>query len=116
MKSNRIIMPAAFWLLIFTFFTIRVTMAQNSSSDSGTGTGEEVLYWWPLDHGTEDFTPDIAQQKEDSLYGNFEFVPGIHGNALKLDGFRTYIRRNPEKSGISSTAFTTTNKMLSIKL
>jgi len=106
MKSNIINLPAACWTIVFTCFLTQLTCGQAGSSDSGETFTNDVVYWWPLDKETEGFALDKVQQKEDSLYGNFEFVPGIHGNALKLDGFRSYIRRNPEKSKIPSTAFT----------
>jgi hypothetical protein len=46
----------------------------------------------------EDATTDIwsfddtLSNESASFYGKYEFVPGIEGNALKLDGFRTFVQ------------------------
>ena len=52
-----------------------------------------------------DFVTDVAQQKKDSVYGNYAYVPGINGMAIKLDGFHSYIRRKPYSSDIPKGTF-----------
>ncbi|MCP4314054.1 MAG: LamG domain-containing protein, partial [Bacteroidetes bacterium] len=106
MKVKYLISTACYLALFLTSFAISTAFAQPGSSDKGKIGSGELICWWPFEADSADFVFDIARQKRDSLYGNFKFVPGIHGNAIKLDGFRTYIRRNPEESNIPSTAFT----------
>ncbi len=66
----------------------------------------QAVNWWTFNAESGHFVFDTIQQKRDSLYGNFEYVPGISGKAIKLDGFRTYIRRNPNNSTSLTGAFT----------
>ena len=66
----------------------------------------KVIDWWSFDKKSGRFVIDETQQKEDSVCGNFEYVPGIHGDAIKLDGFRTYIKRRTKSSDNPKGAFT----------
>ena len=106
MKHPGSALPASCWGLLFTCFIIPSSFAQPDSSGSGNWIGEDMISWWPFNDETEHFVLDEVQQKKDSVYGNFEYVPGIHGNAIKLDGFRTYIRRDPYISKSLAGAFT----------
>jgi len=55
---------------------------------------DDLISWWRFNEEIGNSVVDEIQQKNDSLYGSFEFVPGIQGSAIKLDGFRTYIKRD----------------------
>lgn len=67
---------------------------------------EEVTSWWSFDGAAVDRVVDVAGQREDSLYGRAERVPGVRGKALRLDGFRTYVRRERHDSTPPEEAFT----------
>ena len=119
-------------VLLFTGIAVSPSFAQAEAGGSGkTNTGEEI-YWWTFDNEIEkeftvvndwnigpnttninaadeesrNFVHDEIQQKKDSVYGNYEYVPGIRGKAIKLDGFRSYVRRKPYQSNIPPGAFT----------
>jgi len=106
MKCNFLILPALCWGLFFNCFTIQSSFSQPGSSAKGNYLAEDIICWWPFENEMEQFVFDEAQQKKDSVYGSFEYVPGIYGHAIKLDGFRTYIRRNPNESRIPIGSFT----------
>ncbi len=95
--------------LIFTiciFISAPASFAQvKSSKSTNTDTGQIVNHW-SFNKKITGKVPDDIQQRKDSLYGNYEYVPGINGKALKLDGFRTYIRRNPYGENKLNKAFT----------
>ena len=85
-------------LFIASFFlTASATFGQNSG---------DLISWWPFDEKRENFVLDEIQQKKDTVYGSYEYVPGVYGNAIKLDGFRTYISSNQNNSNSLSGAFT----------
>ena len=67
---------------------------------------DQIVNWWTFNEDHGKFVLDKASQKKDSLYGNHEYVPGISGNAIKLDGFRTYIRRNAARLNSLTGSFT----------
>lgn len=106
MKCKYLVLPACCWVLFLSSFTIQTAIAQPGSSDKGKSGSGDLICWWPFEQDSADFVFDQARQKRDSLYGNYEYVPGISGNAIKLDGFRTYIRRNPNRPIIPADAFT----------
>jgi len=106
MKCKYNLPPACLWVLFLISFTISPAFAQPGSSDKGKSGSGDLICWWSFEQDSADFVFDQARQKKDSLYGNYEYVPGIVGNAIKLDGFRTYIRRNPNRPIIPADAFT----------
>ncbi|RPI45772.1 MAG: LamG domain-containing protein, partial [Bacteroidetes bacterium] len=61
---------------------------------------------WTFDNDTGRCALDESAQKKDSVYGSFEYVPGVSGNAIKLDGFRTYIQRDQYDISQLGGAFT----------
>lgn len=67
---------------------------------------DQVINLWTFNNDSGNFVSDEGQQKKDSIFGNFEYVKGVNGNALKLDGFRTYIKRNSINQNNLSGAFT----------
>jgi len=80
--------------------------AQSGSSESGKTKGDEVISWWSFNEERENIVFDEVQQEKGTIYGKFEYVPGIYGNAIKLDGFRTYIKSNSDELRSLSDAFT----------
>jgi hypothetical protein len=64
------------------------------------------ISWWSFDRDTETAAVDEIQQREDPVYGNHAYVPGVRGRAIKLDGFRTYIRRERNNAPGPAGAFT----------
>ncbi|MCP4452135.1 MAG: LamG domain-containing protein [Planctomycetes bacterium] len=68
--------------------------------------GTEPIYWWSFDQDGEKSVLDQIQKKKDPVYGNHAYVPGVQGKAIKLDGFRTYIRRDRDGSEPPAGAFT----------
>ncbi|RLD94127.1 MAG: hypothetical protein DRJ29_06770 [Bacteroidetes bacterium] len=61
---------------------------------------------WSFDAEDGRHSFDDIQQKKDSIYGSFEYVPGVSGNAIKLDGFRTFIKRDRYDLSNLKSAFT----------
>jgi hypothetical protein len=61
---------------------------------------------WRFDEAGGSVALDEAQRREDPLHGRFEHVPGVSGKALKLDGFRTYLRRERGNPPPPDGAFT----------
>jgi len=57
-----------------------------------------VVTWWKLDKVINGKVLDSASGIEDTLNGNYKLVPGVLGQALKLDGFTTVIKR---KAGLA---------------
>jgi hypothetical protein len=70
------------------FFCIFATLSSLAQS------GSTMISRWSFDAEDGRHSVDDIQQKKDSIYGSFEYVPGISGNAIKLDGFRTFIKRD----------------------
>ena len=101
-----LILQVCGWALIFTCFAIPSSYAQSESSGTGKSNTDDVICWWRFNKESEHFVIDEIQQKKDSLYGSFEYVPGIYGNAIKLDGFRTYIKRDQNNLNSLTGAFT----------
>jgi hypothetical protein len=88
MKCEYLILPVCGWALFFTGFTISSSYAQAELSET------ENICWWSFNTESENSVLDEVQQQKDSIYGSIEYVPGIYGNAIKLDGFRSYIKRD----------------------
>jgi len=106
MKCKYLILSVCAWALFFTGFTIPTSYAQSESSEAGKTITGEVICWWSFNKKSEHFVFDEIQQKKDSVYGSVEYVPGVYGNAIKLDGFRTYIKRDQNNSSKPAGAFT----------
>jgi len=94
MKYINLIQWICSWILFFTCLTITSSYAQSVSSETIKSDTSEMVSWWSFDAEKGHSVYDNIQQKKDSIYGSFEYVPGIDGSAIKLDGFRTYIKRD----------------------
>ncbi|RLG44495.1 MAG: hypothetical protein DRN81_04500, partial [Thermoproteota archaeon] len=73
--------------MFFAGFSIPLSYAQSESSET------EKICWWSFNKDSEKSVLDEIAQKKDSVYGGIEYVPGVSGRAIKLDGFRSYIKR-----------------------
>jgi hypothetical protein len=100
MKCTCVILVVYGWAVLFTGFAIPSSYAQSESSKT------ENICWWSFDKDSGHSVLDEIQQKKDSVYGNYEYVPGPRGNAIKLDGFRTFIKRDQHSSSRPAGAFT----------
>ena len=100
MKSKYRFVSVCGWAVFFAGLAIPSSYAQSRSSEA------EQIYWWSFDKDGGASALENVQQTEDSVFGNHEYVPGVQGNAIKLDGFRTYIRRDRDNSQPPAGAFT----------
>ena len=62
--------------------------------------------WWKFDEGKGKVAVDSISQIEDSIRGNFKYVKGVSGTALKFDGFTTNIVRKASEAPDLSDTFT----------
>jgi len=53
--------------------------------------GAEPLAWWRFDEAKGNITAESVHSSSARITGNFEFVAGIKGSALKCDGFTTQV-------------------------
>lgn len=135
MKNDHLFLALKCWIILFIGFIIPVSPTHAESSGIENARNGDTIYWWSFDQeniietsivkdwnigpssivkkdlidasgDSGIFVLDGIQQKKDSLYGNYEFVTGIRGNALKLDGFSTYAIRSPYHTNIKSGPLT----------
>ncbi|MCF7975922.1 MAG: LamG domain-containing protein [Phycisphaerae bacterium] len=97
---NNFVLLICVWAVFFAGLVIPSSQAQTESSAT------EKICWWSFDRESEQAVLDEIQQKKDAVYGHYEYVPGVKGHAIKLDGFRTYIRRDRHDSTRPAGAFT----------
>ncbi len=79
--------------LLLTFFIVQ-------------GNTQEKAFYWSFDEDTSAYIIDQANNKMDPLHGNYEYVSGVKGKGIKLDGFRTYARRDRMSTEAITDAFT----------
>ncbi len=65
-----------------------------------------TVAWWKFDAASSRRLADQNSSIKDSIQGNYKMVSGVDGNALKLDGFTTVIRRSAAKVPGISASFT----------
>ena len=73
------------WLVTLGSVCQLLLFAQSASSQTPQTADPGLVYYWSFDKPLEKGT--------DSFIGNLEGVPGVHGMALKFDGFTTCIER-----------------------
>ena len=66
----------------------------------------EPIATWNFNTGNSRVITDEVSNVEDSIHGNFKFVAGPDGSALKLDGFTTRVIRKPDMVPELGDAFT----------
>ena len=65
-----------------------------------------LVAWWPMEKLVKDRLLDQSSENLDSLSGNYRFVRGVKGKALKFDGYTTVVRRNASRVFQIGDAFT----------
>lgn len=58
---------------------------------------KQILAWWTFDWVVDDKIADKSGHFSDQIHGKYTHVKGVEGNALKFDGFRTYVHRQPDE-------------------
>jgi aminopeptidase N len=66
----------------------------------------EPLAWWDLNVVDARTVSDRVSGMNDTIHGNFSFVSGVDGQALKFDGFTTSVIRSSEKAPDPGNSFT----------
>lgn len=100
-----------FNLLFYSLYTCALIIAtyqakaQTTPNQPISNKSNQLANHWTFNK-MNTYVFDETQAKKDSLYGNYEYVPGVKGNAIKFDGFRTYIERNQQTEHKLTGAFT----------
>jgi len=68
--------------------------------------GEKPVLWWSFDGKTAGAVTDSAGDTTDAIAGNFRYLPGPAGSALKPDGYTTCIERKASKAPALDASFT----------
>ena len=86
-------------VIISTILSVSVLslMCMVFGSQTVRADGIHTVAWWKFDRIFDDKTGDDAGQVFDRIYGRHKLVEGVAGNALRFDGFRTYIHRQSEQ-------------------
>jgi len=100
MIPKSVILAACTCACLLGSLTIPSAYARPKSSET------DAIYWWSFDKDDEASAIEQIQQNKDSVYGNHAYVPGVRGKAIKLDGFRSYIRRDRDSAQPPAGAFT----------
>ncbi|TFG49342.1 MAG: LamG domain-containing protein, partial [Candidatus Brocadiia bacterium] len=67
----------------------------------------EPVLWWSFDQDPDSHILDRSGRVSDTIEGQYRYLPGVSGNALKPDGYSTCITRNTvQESLILDSAFT----------
>ena len=64
-----------------------------------------LVAWWKFDEGEGKSAIDSVTLKRDAISGNFRYLPGVSGSAIKFDGFTTHIVRKAGKAPRFAEAF-----------
>jgi len=62
--------------------------------------------WWKFDKDKKNVTLDSIGRTRDAIKGNFKYVKGVSGTALKFDGFSTSVVRKASKAPHLGNSFT----------
>ncbi|MBK8976326.1 MAG: LamG domain-containing protein [Planctomycetes bacterium] len=98
LRSMRPQRPASRWAWLFAHLAAPALLAQAPPPEAAPSAARAVISSWRFDRDRGDRVLDEARGKEDPVFGAFAYVPGVAGKALKLDGFRTYVRREHDDS------------------
>lgn len=91
---NKIFFQKRISIQFFFYLILVAGFVKSSFAQPGTPINhpDKIVNWWSFNKDTGNFVFDEVRQKKDSVLGNFSYVNGITGKALKLDGFRTYVK------------------------
>jgi len=67
---------------------------------------EDLVGWWRFDEDRGDAAFDVAVGTMDKIGGNFKYVEGVRGKALRFDGYTTFVTRKAENAPRLADAFT----------
>ena len=82
-------MKRLMYLMIFSIVSIMLTATSHAKTIVTDGL---VSYWTFDDHNINDDTvKDVWGENNATIFGNPEFVRGIEGDAIRLDGFGDYV-------------------------
>ncbi len=98
-----------FCLLLFmglVVFILPVKLTAQALNKNNNVADDQIFSYWSFDNDTTGYTFDRVGEKHDPLYGNYEYVTGIIGKGIKLDGFRTFARRERMSTEGITAAFT----------
>lgn len=93
-------------LTILLTFPALLLSGQANKKLTAEDNKDNIVSLWSFDNDIPGFTSDKFQNSQDSLYGKYEYVAGVKGKALKLDGFRTFIKTSGKNQQVLSDAFT----------
>jgi hypothetical protein len=99
MKKRNIPNSVFVFALVFFF-----TAASFSASPRGDEKG--IVAWWTFDETEDKLVKDIAKGIQDKINGNFRYVQGSTGKAIKFDGFTTSVTRKASEAPQLSDGFT----------
>ena len=89
MNGKEIILQICILVLLLNLPVPSVYAQSGSTKIEKSG---DLISWWSFDEKNEEYVIDKVQQSKDALFGNHKYVDGISSRAIKLDGFRTYIK------------------------
>ncbi|MHC4648561.1 MAG: hypothetical protein ACYTBJ_24150, partial [Planctomycetota bacterium] len=67
---------------------------------------EGLVAWWKFDEVAGNSAFDAVSRIEDPISGNFKYVQGVAGKAVRFDGFTTSVTRKADKAPKLGEAFT----------
>jgi hypothetical protein len=92
--KHNLILPV-YVLAVFALLLVPILLfSQSDEAGAGISKAGKLISWWSFDEEYGHSAYEKIHQKKDTIHGSFEYVPGVSGNAIKLDGFRTYIKRD----------------------
>jgi len=104
-RNNIRILHLSVYLILMAFIPPGNLTGQALNRNSNVS-DNNIFSYWSFDTDSSAYTFDLAGEKYDPLYGNYEYVSGIKGNGIKLDGFRTFARRERMSTEGITNAFT----------
>ena len=84
------------WIVVLTFLASETLLADDAGISAS----------WSFDTAHGSTTIESAGQREDTIQGNFSYVSGVKGDAIKFDGFTTRITRDSHTAPRIGQAFT----------
>jgi len=89
-------------IICFTGFLLAWTLCCLCAFAADDG----LVAWWRFDEEKGKAALDSVSQNRDAISGNFKYVQGAAGNAIKFDGYTTYVARKAEDAPRLVDAFT----------
>jgi hypothetical protein len=93
-------------LIILLTFPTHLLSGQPDKKSTEAENKDKIENLWTFDNDIPGLTIDKIQNIKDSIYGKYEYVKGVKGQAIKLDGFRTFVKTSGKNQQFLSDAFT----------